>query len=263
MPSCRKPCAFSSASLLPYFHPNVWIVRVFSLSALPMSSVSITAWSVALSSKRPMFSARAGSETGSDAASLPVDLSKPPQRNIQSPLELVAARVAIPTGERGKKEVFASPFAEDPGQMRDYLPKLMDQVTARSGAPIIGRVNINLAARQVLAAIPGFDTALAERILSARSLVTSDDPARRDAAWLLADGVVNRQQMQRIEPWVTAGGDVGSAQIIGFYDLRSPFMRFETVVDGTTPPGRQLYYKDLRRLGRGVLGDVISVTKSP
>ena len=69
--------------------------------------------------------------------------------------------------------------------------------------------------------------------------------------------------MQRLEPWVTAGGDVGRAQIIGYYDLRSPFMRFETVVDGTVRPARQVYYKDLRRLGRGVLGDVISVTGTP
>ena len=98
---------------------------------------------------------------------------KPPQHNIQSPLELLlAARVAIPTGETGQEEeIFASPFADDPGQLRDYLPKLMDQVTVRSGTPIVGRVNVNLAAREVLAAIPGFDTALAERIIAARTLV--------------------------------------------------------------------------------------------
>ena len=81
--------------------------------------------------------------------------------------------------------------------------------------------------------------------------------------WLLTEGVVDRQQMQRFEPWVTTGGDVGRAQIIGYYDLRSPFVRFETVVDGTAEPARQVYYKDLRRLGRGVLGDVISVTETP
>ena len=40
-------------------------------------------------------------------------------------------------------------------------------------------------------------------------------------------------------------------------------MRFETVVDGTVRPARQVYYKDLRRLGRGVLGDVINVTETP
>jgi hypothetical protein len=209
------------------------------------------------------YGPHSGSEAGTEAASLVVDLSQPPQHNIQSPLELVAARVAIPTGEKDKKQVFASPFTDDPGQMRDYLPKLLDQVTARSGAPIVGRVNINLAEREVLAAIPGFDTALAERVIAARTLVASDDPARHHAVWLLTEGVVDRQQMRLLEPWVTTGGDVGRAQIIGFYDLRSPFARFETVVDGTAEPARQVYYKDLRRLGRGVLGDVISVTGTP
>jgi type II secretory pathway component PulK len=205
----------------------------------------------------------AGSEAAGDPASLPLDLAKPPQRSIQSPLELIGVRIAIPTGEKDKKKIFASPFTDDPARMRDYLPKLMDQVTVRSGVPIIGRVNVNLAPREVLATIPGFDGALAERIISARTLVAADDPARHHAVWLLTEGIVDRQHMQRIEPWVTAGGDVGRAQIVGYYDVRSPYMRFETVVDGTLRPARQVYYKDLRRLGRGMLGDVIDVTETP
>ena len=55
---------------------------------------------------------------------------------------------------RIRKQIFASPLTDDPGQMREYLPKLMDQVTVRSGTPIVGRVNINLAEREVLAAYP-------------------------------------------------------------------------------------------------------------
>jgi hypothetical protein len=124
-------------------------------------------------------------------------------------------------------------------------------------------VNVNLAPSAVLAAIPGFDSTLAERILSARSMVPADDPTRCHAVWLLIEGVVDREQMQRIEPWVTSAGDVGRAQIIGYYGLRSPLARFETVVDGTVRPARQVYYKDLRPLGRGALGDVINLTETP
>ncbi len=204
-----------------------------------------------------------GAETGEAADALPLDLAPPPQHNIASPLELVAARVAIPTGEQDKQKVYASPFGDDPAQLRESLPKLMDRVTAYAGTPIVGRVNVNLAPRAVLAAIPGFDNALAERVISTRALVGSDDAARQHAAWLLTEGVVERQRMQELDPWVTAGGDVGRAQIIGYYDLRSPFARFETAVDGTVRPARQVYYKDLRPLGRGVLGDVINVTKRP
>jgi hypothetical protein len=191
-----------------------------------------------------------------------VDLSKPPQRIIASPLELIGVRVAIPTDSPDKKQIFASPFPDDPGQMREYLPKLMDLVTVRDATPITGRVNINLADRDVLLGVPGIDTALAERILSARTLVPLGDPSRCTVAWLLMDGLVDRQQLQALEVSVTTRGDVGRAQIIGYYSPRRPVVRFETVVDGTGRPARQVYYKDLRRLGRGVLGDVIGVTET-
>ena len=122
-----------------------------------------------------------------DASSLSVDLSKPPQRIIASPLELIGVQVAVPTDNPDKKLLVASPFPDDPGQMREYLPKLMDLVTVRDGMPITGRVNINLADRDVLMGVPGIDTALAERILSARSLVPLSDPSRQHGG-LAVDG---------------------------------------------------------------------------
>ena len=204
-----------------------------------------------------------GSGEAEDASALTVDLAKPAERRIVSPLELINVRVAVPDGSEEKKRVFLSPFTDDPGQMRDYLPKLMDQVTAGDGSPIFGRVNINLAPREVLMGLPGIDAALADRIISARSLLASGDPSRGHAVWLLSEGIVDRQAMRRLERYVTVGGDVGRAQILGYYDLRTPAMRFETVVDGTDRPARQVYYKDLRRLGRGPLEDVMNVANTP
>ncbi len=198
-----------------------------------------------------------------DASSLSVDLSRPPQRTIQSPLELIGVRVAIPAANPEKKQIFASPFTADPSQMREYLPKLLDLVTVRDGTSIVGRVNINLAEREVLMGVPGIDDALAERIVSGRTLLPLDDSSRRTIAWLLTEGLVDRPQLQQLEASVTARGDVGRAQIIGYYGLQRPVVRFETVVDGTERPARQVYYKDLRRLGRGVLEDVIGITETP
>ncbi len=205
----------------------------------------------------------AGNEEGADASALAVDFAQPAQHILQSPLELIAARVARPTGQKDEQEVFASPLVDDPGRMRDDLPKWMDRVTVGDGSPIAGRVNVNLAPREVLRAIPGFDGAVADRVMSARTLIAPGDLARSHAVWLLTEGIVDREQMQRIEPWVTTGGDVGRAQIVGYYDRRGAFARFETVVDGTVRPARQVYYKDLRPLGRGVLGDVINLTSKP
>lgn len=227
-----------------------------------LSAVFEPSWASFIIAYR-QFGPHAGSQEGAAAESLPVDLSRPPAHNIQSPLELIGQRVGIPTGEQDKTEVFASPWLDEPGQMREYLPKLMDEVTVGSGLPIPGRINVNLAPREVLAAIPGFDLALAERIVGSRAMSGGDELGRAHAVWLLVEGIVDRQEMRRIEPYVTAGGDVARAQIVGYYGLRGPFTRFETVIDGTVRPACQVYYKDLRRLGRGALGDVINLTQSP
>ncbi len=203
---------------------------------------------------------RSGEEA--DVATLTVDPSIPARRFIRSPLELIGARVGIPQPDK-KVKVYASPLTDDPAAMSQYLTQLMDAVTVGSGTPIFGRINVNLAPREVLMALPGIDSSLADRIVSSRSLRSTDDTSHRHAVWLLAEGIVDRPTMMRLERYVTVGGDVGRAQIIGYYDQRSPIARFETVVDATDRPARQVYYKDLRRLGRGVLKDVMNVTSTP
>ena len=202
-----------------------------------------------------------GSGEADVAENLAIDLSVPAKTWIRSPLELIATRVGIPDDEK-KVQVFASPFTLDPVDMREYLPTLMEAVTVGRGTPLFGRVNVNLAPPEVLAALPGIDMALADRIVSARSLLSATDPQRRHAVWLLTEGIVDRSAMMRLERYVTTGGDVGRAQIIGYYDQRTPLMRFETVVDGTERPARQVYYKDLRRLGRGAVQDVMDAAQS-
>jgi hypothetical protein len=199
---------------------------------------------------------------GTSAESVAVDLSVPPQRMIASLVELIGVKVSVPTSDPQKPQIVASPFVDEPGQMREYLPRLMDRVTTRSGAPIGGRVNINLAAREVLEGVPGIDTSLAERIISARTLSAGADRSRQTTGWLLSEGLVNREQFRALEPWLTTRGDVGSAQILGYYGPPGPVVRFETVLDGTERPARQLYYRDLRRLGPGPLNELIDATET-
>lgn len=199
---------------------------------------------------------------GTSAESIAVDLSVPSQRMIGSLVELVGVKVAVPTSDPKKPQIVSSPFVDEPGQMRDYLPRLMDRITTRSGAPIGGRVNISLAEREVLEGVPGIDESLAERIVSARSLSAGADQSRQTTGWLLSEGLVTRDQFRALEPWLTTRGDVGSAQILGYYGPQGPVARFETVLDGTERPARQLYYRDLRRLGSGILVDLIDATET-
>ncbi len=203
-----------------------------------------------------------GSGEAEDASSHTIDLTQPGKRRIRSPLELIGIRVALPDGSESKI-ILESPFSSDETEMREYLPRLMDAVSVRRSPFMVGRVNINLAPPEVLAGIPGMDSDLVERLIGARTLTAAEDPARRHPVWLLTEGVVDLTRMRQLLPYLTTGGDVGRAQIIGYYDTRSPVVRFETVVDATRTPARQLYYKDLRRLGRGALLDVIDVANMP
>jgi hypothetical protein len=124
-------------------------------------------------------------------------------------------------------------------------------------------VNVNLASREVLAGVPGIDSDLLERILAARTLTTVEDQARGHAVWLLTEGVVDLNQMRRLLSYLTTGGDVARAQILGYYQVGSPVARFQTVIDATGKPARQVYYRDLRRFGHGPLREVMDVANMP
>jgi hypothetical protein len=142
-------------------------------------------------------------------------------------------------------------MTSQPAQIRQHLPRLMDRTSVVSDPVIYGRVNVNLAPREVLRAVPGMDAALVEQVLRARRAPGRDDPERRDPTWLWSEGLVDLAQMKALLPYLTAGGDVVRAQVIGWFDAPGPSMRVETVIDATTDPPRQVYWKDLRLLGRG------------
>jgi len=149
-------------------------------------------------------------------------------------------------------QIVESPLANDRIAMRRYLPDLLDHATVDRAPVIRGRINVNLAPRAVLLAVPGLDGAIVEQIVAARrSAVGRDDPNRRHATWLLTEGLVDLPQMKAVMPYLTTDGDVYRAQIVGFFDEPGPTARAELVLDATRTPPRQVYYKDLRLLGLG------------
>jgi hypothetical protein len=68
--------------------------------------------------------------------------------------------------------------------------------------------------------------------------------------------------MKAIYDKTTARGDVYRAQIVGFLDGVDVSARAEVVVDGTTEPPRQVFYKDLSMNGKG-FSDAILLGGSP
>jgi len=181
-----------------------------------------------------------------------VNPSTPAKFRIESILDLVDARVEVPVPGQEEPRIVAGPFRSDPAQIHEYLPRLLDRTSVVGGPVIFGRVNVNLAPREVLRAVPGIDAATVDQILAARaSRPSPEDPDRRHAAWLLTEGVLSLGRMKDLMPYLTGGGDVVRAQVVAMFDPPGPSLRVETVVDATASPARQVYWKDLRLLGRG------------
>jgi hypothetical protein len=190
----------------------------------------------------------------------PLDLSRPARFEISSVLDLIGARVRVieprageePRPRRRPPPILESPFEDDHLAMEDYLPKLVDATTVTGDKILRGRINVNEAPRAVLLGLPELDRSVVDQIIAARGLRPADsDPDRRHVTWLLTEGIVELEQMKALLPYLTTGGDVFRAQVVGYFDDSGLSARAEVVVDGTTSPPRQVYWKDLRLLGRG------------
>ena len=63
--------------------------------------------------------------------------------------------------------------------------------------------------------------------------------------------------MMDLQPYLTCGGEVYRAQIVGHFDEYGPTARAEVALDATQQPARQVYWKDLRILGRGYPREIL------
>ncbi len=215
-----------------------------------------------------------------DGQAVSLDLSQPAEYRIESILDLIEARVFLPpesqpddilldesledllevpleeirelSEESQPMREVPNPFADQRDQLRDDLPPWFDLTTTVDQDVIRGRVNINQAGRLILLGIPELDESLVDRILAARDGFSSDAGDQyRYPIWLYTEGLVDLQQMRRLEPYLTCGGDVYRAQIVAFGESTRLVARGEVVLDASVSPPRQVYWKDLGLLGRG------------
>ena len=129
---------------------------------------------------------------------------------------------------------------------------MLDYCSTSPSTTIVGRVNINAAPREVIAAIPGLSTADAQKIISSRPDLDKELPNDyRHAAWLYTKKIVDLPTMRKLYNKTCAQGDVYRGQVVGFLDGADDTARAEVVVDGSTIPPRQVFYKDLTTLGKG------------
>jgi len=182
-----------------------------------------------------------------------LDLTHPAAHSIASALDLIGARTPLILPGVTETTVLESPLTADSPKLATELPKLLDLTTTSRGEKVVGRVNVNLAPREVLLAVPGIDEALADEIVSKRaSLYDPTSPGdQRQATWLLTEGLVTLEQLKTLDPMITGGGDVYRGQVVGFFDEFGAAARAEFVIDATSRPARLLCWNDLKHLGRG------------
>ena len=177
---------------------------------------------------------------------------------IGSPLTWSAPRSDSPapasgdaSGAGGARSPLANPFTTDTAAMSEYLPQLFDNCTTVSGTAIPGRININQAPRIVLLCIPGMTSDMADQIISNRAPDPASASAQADQtcpAWPLIEGIMPLATMKSMLPYITAGGSVYRAQIIGHFDKGNPVARLEVILDATQHPTRVLFWKDMSHL---------------
>jgi len=157
--------------------------------------------------------------------------------------------------------VISAAFSDDPGSMRSYLAKLMDNIAVNSNKTIPGRLNINQAPRQLLLGIPGLTSTAVDQIISQRDITLgTQQPDQVHETWLLSQGVVTLPEMKKLIGLVTSGGNVYRAQVIGGYFSEGPTERLEVIIDGTQSPPVVRRRTELRSLGQGYPAETLGVT---
>lgn len=174
-------------------------------------------------------------------------------------LDLIGAKVQYaPSG--GQSQLFAGPFSSELLAMNAYMPILLDNVAASSVPELPGRLNVNQAPRNLLAAVPGMNEDILNEILSRRTPEpTPEQPGRRHETWLLTEGIVTLTEMKLLTPFLCAGGDVFRAQVVGYFQGGQAAARAEVVLDATQSPPRILLWRDNSHLGRGFALETLGI----
>jgi hypothetical protein len=79
----------------------------------------------------------------------------------------------------------------------------------------------------------------------------------------LAEQIVDLTTLKALTPFITAGGDVYRAQIVGYFEDGKRASRVEVIWDAATDINpRILFWRDLSHLGRGFPLETLGVDLS-
>jgi hypothetical protein len=238
--------------------PRIWLNNT-DLSQLQqdLKAVFSDEWTNFILAYR-LYGPYTGNEAGESAAGIELDLTQQPRGTFSQVLDLIGKKVQFT--KDGEQVVLQSPFDSAPLAMGVYLPQLMENCTANQATSIPGRININQAPLEILLGIPGMTEDIANEIISRRTAeVSSDNPNRNYETWLLAEAIVTLDEMRILTPFITGGGDVFRAQVVGYFQGGGPSARVEVVFDATGSEPRLLFWRDMSHLGRGYALETLGV----
>ena len=161
--------------------------------------------------------------------------------------------MSVPGGSNAQATIYPSPL-NDPGQLQQLLPVLLDEVTTVQGTELPARINVNTAPQAVLAALPGLAASDVQNIISKRpspEAAGGPDPSFQTPAWLITQANLSPSTLQTLERYITARSQVYRVQSVGYFDGGGPSARIEAVIDSNGGRPRIVYWRDLTELGKG------------
>ncbi len=184
-----------------------------------------------------------------------MDLSEGARFPVSSVYDLIG--VSVNAEIDGRMTTLESPWSDDPSEMQAYLPDLLDRVTTSSSTAIVGRININEARYEVLIGIPGMTEDLAAGIVDSQMIGPDGEPLEdvmdlhATPAWPYFEGLMDLAELRDFAPYITTGGDVFRAQVVGHDATGTTVVRWEALIDASVVPAKVLMARELAGLGRG------------
>jgi hypothetical protein len=186
-----------------------------------------------------------------------IDVSKGPTYTVKSLYEFFGAK-SSPT-INGATSQLTSPWSSSNTDIQTNVAHVLEALTLTDNPYIDGRINVNLASREVLVGLPAPMTeAIADSIVGSQIKPTSGQSSSSDqsadrltTAWLVLSGILTINQLEQLDPFITSRGDVFHMQSVGYFDGGGPMARVEAVIDATQTPPQVIFMRDLTELGRG------------
>ena len=148
-------------------------------------------------------------------------------------------------------QVVACPL-NDPAQLKQLLPLLLDKTSASTGYELNPRINVNTAPREVMLALPGLVESEVDNLISTRASLTPTEPGTLSGAWIVTQANLSADKFKNIEKYISGRTYTYRIHSVGYFGKAGGAVaRVEAVVDVALGKPRILYYRDLTDLGRG------------